>query len=461
MKFGAVMSIVATTAAIWGLSGPACQPKSKDTFAPEGVADQITAHSVQNRTGREVGTSDTAKVIVSDEGILRRNTEVTFAVTRAEDGAHVSAAKVMTDNTGVASVLWTYGQKPGEYKLIVKVTENPNLELPFVTQVVAGALSKLVVPATGTVDVNATLQLAATTADRYDNPVNGTVTWRSLNPATATVDNTGLVAGVSGGTARIVAAAGTLEDTTVVTVRAVVTGIDIGAPSLTLNAGSTMQLTANVFGNPTAAVTWSSLNQTVATVDGTGMLTAVAAGEARVVAQAGTKADTATFTVTAAPQTTVNVSPGSQMSLKRLAAGTTESFQGLYVGDHEANGDKGMQAFVMYSLQTVPPGATIASAKFTLLVSANSAEGNPASLGPLFAERTTLPELNEGALSTSAIEIGAAQQMTTVDITPLVRQAHAAGETTVWLRLRFRDVQNNNGVTDYGAFMAGGLEIKY
>lgn len=461
MKFGAALSIVATTAAIWALSGPACD-SNKDMFAAEGVADQISAKTAQYRSNRLVGATDSAAVIIADDGIPRTNVQVIFLAGRMDDSARISEDTVLTDNNGAAAVLWTYGHKPGAYQLSVRVVENPVLSLSFTADVIAGPLSKVTVASTATIDMNASTLLAVMTTDRYNNPVDGVVSWRSLNPTIASVGTTGLVTGHAGGTARIIASAGTAEDTTVVTVRSVVTGIDIVAPAYTLNAGTTMQLAANVAGDPAAAVTWLSLNPTVATVDNAGKLSALTAGQARMVASAGTRADTATFTVTAVPATTVNVSPGAQVSVKRLAAGTTESFQGLYVGDHEANGDKGIQGFVLYSLQNVPAGATVSSAKVTVLRSATGAAGDPLAFGTLFAERAATPELNEGTLSTSAIGVLApTQQSATVDITPLIQQARAAGQTSIWLRLRFGAVQNNNGVIDYGAFMAGGLEIKY
>ena len=90
--------------------------------------------------------------------------------------------------------------------------------------------------------------------------------------------------------------------------------VSVTAPATQVQAGQTLQLTATVRdqnGNPMSgqAVTWSSSDQAVATVSGTGLVTAVAAGTARVTASSGGASGFLDITVTPAPPvaTTITV----------------------------------------------------------------------------------------------------------------------------------------------------------
>ncbi len=128
------------------------------------------------------------------------------------------------------------------------------------------------VPAiSGTPDacVNSTTQLANTTAGG---------TWSSSNNTVATVDNTGLVSATSSGTADISYAVtngcGTTTVQQTVTINDVPTVPSIsGTPDAC--SGSTTQLANNVIGG-----TWSSSNNTVATVDNTGLVSGASSGTA-------------------------------------------------------------------------------------------------------------------------------------------------------------------------------------
>src|SRR4051812_26982521 len=64
-------------------------------------------------------------------------------------------------------------------------------------------------PGTTEVEVGETLQLIARALDRDGNPLDVPITWLSSDPA-LTVDNTGLVTGVTAGSAQMQASAGSL-----------------------------------------------------------------------------------------------------------------------------------------------------------------------------------------------------------------------------------------------------------
>ena len=108
------------------------------------------------------------------------------------------------------------------------------------------------------------------------NAKDETVTWSSSNDKIATVDQDGVVtavSGVAGGKAIITATtAGGATATCEVTVTET---IELDVESIALVTGTEIKLTATTKPENTV-VTWSSSNQSVATVDGTGKVTAVA-----------------------------------------------------------------------------------------------------------------------------------------------------------------------------------------
>ncbi len=112
-----------------------------------------------------------------------------------------------------------------------------------------------------------------------------TVTWTSSNEAVATVSESGLVTAVAAGESDITVTTtdGNFTAVCKVTVRVAVTGVTLSQAEAELTVGGeTQQLTATVA--PAEAtdktVTWTSSDVAVATVSATGLVTAVAAGEA-------------------------------------------------------------------------------------------------------------------------------------------------------------------------------------
>lgn len=117
-----------------------------------------------------------------------------------------------------------------------------------------------------------------------------TVSWTSTNPSVAIVDAQGTVTAVSVGEARIIASTtdGTnLSDTCLITVHPVLaTGISLSQGLFSGIAGDTTTLRATVVPQNTTnpAVTWSTTNPVVATVDDEGLVTIHGVGMATVTA---------------------------------------------------------------------------------------------------------------------------------------------------------------------------------
>jgi uncharacterized protein YjdB len=176
-------------------------------------------------------------------------------------------------------------------------------------QVGYAVTSVAVSPTTATVNVGATQQLTATNTSSIGTTgtaLNPNVTWSSSNTAVATVSSTGLVTGVSAGTATITVTTvdGNKTATSAITVSVPVTGVSVSPTTASIAVGGTQQLTATIApSNATnQTVTWSSSNTAVALVSSTGIVTAIATGSANITVTTadGSKTATAAITVTAA-----------------------------------------------------------------------------------------------------------------------------------------------------------------
>ena len=179
--------------------------------------------------------------------------------------------------------------------------------------------SVTVSPATASLTVGQTAQLTATPKDANGNPLTGrTITWSSSDNTIATVNGSGLVTGVGpGGPVTITATSEGQSGTATVNVTlAPVASVTVTPSSASIAITGTVQLTAttkDANGNPLTgrAVNWSSSDNTIATVNGSGLVTGVAAGPVTITATSEGKSGTATITVAGAPVASVTVTPAS------------------------------------------------------------------------------------------------------------------------------------------------------
>jgi uncharacterized protein YjdB len=135
---------------------------------------------------------------------------------------------------------------------------------------------------TADIQVGGTVQLSATAKDAKGNTLTGkTVSWSTSSAANATVSNTGLVTGVGAGSASITASIdGKTASRNVNVTSSPIATITVTAASTALAIGGTTQATAvlrdangNVINGRT--FTWSSNNNNIATVNGTGVVTGI------------------------------------------------------------------------------------------------------------------------------------------------------------------------------------------
>ncbi|MBL8961136.1 MAG: Ig-like domain-containing protein [Gemmatimonadetes bacterium] len=159
-------------------------------------------------------------------------------------------------------------------------------------------------PASATLAIGATSQLSATPRDASGNALSGrTVTWASGNTAVATVNGSGLVTAVAAGSTTVTATAdGRTGQATITVTPPPVAAVVLNRDTASVLAGGTVQLNAtprDAAGATLAGrtITWSSSATAVATVDATGLVSAVTPGTATITATV--EGRTASATVTA------------------------------------------------------------------------------------------------------------------------------------------------------------------
>ncbi len=152
------------------------------------------------------------------------------------------------------------------------------------------------------VSLGETVQLGASARDAGGNAIPGkTFTWSSSDVSVATVSNAGLVTAVENGAATITATSDGVSGDADVTVAQEVAAVTVTPATARLTAlEETVQLTAgaeDAKGHDVAGktFTWSSSDESVATVSASGLVTAVANGSSTITAAADNVSGTATI----------------------------------------------------------------------------------------------------------------------------------------------------------------------
>lgn len=276
--------------------------------------------------------------------------------------------RAVDDNGSTASVTWTSGSDAvatvgattgkvtgvtaGNAVITATSTEDTSVTATCNVTVSANEVTSFTVtPTIGTINGSATLQLTAKntyTSGKTDSQA----TWVSDNPAVASVSSTsGLVTSHAVGSATITATSASTEPfasgvnnfvAVTITVTDDITTVTVAPVSGTSNSvgtGKTLALKATTSPNATfKSVKWSSSNANVATVTDKGVVTGVAAGNAKITAEySSTEKGTYDVTVTqatAAPTVSLGTTTtyyalksGSMQALSVTTSATTPAYQ--------------------------------------------------------------------------------------------------------------------------------------
>jgi trimeric autotransporter adhesin len=165
------------------------------------------------------------------------------------------------------------------------------------TGCVNATLSSITVtPETPSVQAGKTQQMTATGtySDGSTKTITSTVDWTSSDTSEATVSSTGLVTGVAPGTVTVTAALDDLSGATSVTITiANLASIAVTPNNASILSDGSQQFTAigtldnGSTVNITDEVTWNSSDTSVATINSSGLATAVATGTTNITATSG------------------------------------------------------------------------------------------------------------------------------------------------------------------------------
>ena len=203
-------------------------------------------------------------------------------------------SKATVDNTGKVT-----GVAEGNVTITAKVSDTIVDTYDVEVQALAIPLTAIDVTADKTeIELKDTANLTVT-YNPEDTTDSKTVTWSSSNEKVLTVKD-GVVTAVGYGKATITAKVGEFTDTVEITVlERPATAIDAKADKTELKVGETATITTTVTpANTTDAITYTSSDATIASVDNTGKVTAVGAGKATITVTAGDVTKEIKFTIT-------------------------------------------------------------------------------------------------------------------------------------------------------------------
>ena len=210
----------------------------------------------------------------------------------------------------------------GECDLVVASVQNPEVTETYRVLVIQPVKKIQIDAGPKKVSAGSTLQLAAVITP--DNASIQKVVWSSKNPQIATVDENGVVTGVSRGYANITATAadGSRAAATVaLTVLQPVTSVVALTPEVEVAVGRTV--TARAQAMPAEAsdksLSWASSDDSIATVRGNGQVTGIRAGECMLTVSSHSNPDEFVFIPVTVSQLATKiecVNAASELSIK-------------------------------------------------------------------------------------------------------------------------------------------------
>ncbi|NKF22838.1 beta strand repeat-containing protein [Solimonas marina] len=328
------------------------------TIDSEGLATPVaTGTATVTATLDDISGSTTATVTAaiavsmqltpSSDSIPKGYTQAFVASATFTDGttrdvsADASWSSGDTDVITVSNASGTKGQATGVAEGSAQVVATyENITARAAVTVTAAELASVdISPSSATLPVGASQQYTATGVytDHTTEDLTTAVTWASSDSSVAEISNStnaqGFALADAAGPTTITATYGDLVGSTTLTVTgATVESISVTPVNSKLAAGYSRQFTATgIYSDGsshdvTQTVTWSSSDESVATVSNAGgsngMVAAKVAGSTTISAVSGSVSGSAALTVTNATLTSVGVTPAN----KSIAVGTTQQY---------------------------------------------------------------------------------------------------------------------------------------
>lgn len=223
-----------------------------------------------------VGTSQLLSVAVIPANAT--NTSFTYQSSN-EAVASVNALGRLTGNQlGTAEITVTCGKVKNKFQVTVVEDSSKEKEVEVQDVEIGDYEEEL--------KVDATLNISATVVP--SNATDATITYKSSNPAVATVNSSGEVKGIAPGQAVIYVSAGNITKQAPVTVKIATTAISLNSDYQVMKPNDTFQLKAEV--QPAGAaggITYKSMNSQVASVSASGVITAKSCGDTAIIVSNG------------------------------------------------------------------------------------------------------------------------------------------------------------------------------
>ncbi len=296
-----------------------------------GIATAVGAGSTQI-IAKAAGAADTATLEV--EGGVTELSISPLAVSAYQgDSLRFSALATLTSGLAIAptNVVWTSSDTGvamvGANGVVTSVgAGDATIQVQYLGVAATasmnvknnGVASVTVSPANASIIAGGTTQLSATLRDGNGKKLSrSNVAWSSSNAEVATVSGTGLVTGVTSGFAIITAESGGASATATITVLSTpASAVTVNLQSGSLSVGQTMQATAvttDASGNVLTGrpIAWQSSNPSVATVNSSGLVTAIAVGNVMVSAIVDAVVGRASLSVVNAVPTSLSIVPAS------------------------------------------------------------------------------------------------------------------------------------------------------
>ena len=268
---------------------------------------KVTAVAKGTAQIKAMATDDSNVEAVCDINVISLVKEITFNVenaTVAEGKTLAIHATVLPKDADDPTLTWTSsdekiatvdengvvtGVSKGEVVITATANDGSDVKAEITIEVIR-LVSKITLDKTeADVIEGKTLQLTATVEPTDAD--NTKLTWASSDEAVATVDENGLVTAVSKGTATITASAtdgSGVKAECAVRVLRLITEITLNPTEKTLNEGTSFKIEATVLpeGADLTALAWASSDESVATVNENGVVTALRAGTTTITAYA-------------------------------------------------------------------------------------------------------------------------------------------------------------------------------